>query len=137
MNPFAAVMGVGLLHGANLKVQNSWLDFVLVLPPTPPPLQHSNTPSAFHLAPFVPKNHLFLPPFHHLFPVFCLFFAERTQLTFFLTHSRLNSCAIFSWVRLVETLFYIKPSHWERRDATPQASHQGEPSGRERSRKRH
>jgi hypothetical protein len=28
--------------------------------------------------------------------------------------------------------FIEEPSRWERRDATPQASHQGEPSGRER-----
>ena len=32
---------------------------------------------------------------------------------------------------------YREPSRWERRDATPQAAHQGEPSGRERSRNRH
>jgi len=36
------------------------------------------------LGPFVPKNHLFLPSFHHIIPRFLPFFAKRTQLVFFL-----------------------------------------------------
>ena len=70
--------------------------------------------------------------FGAFFSIFRAFFAKRTQLAFSPTHSFRDTSTFFSWVRLVETLFSIKPSRRERRDATPQASHQGEPSGRER-----
>jgi hypothetical protein len=77
-------------------------------------------------------NHPSGAVFLHIFPVFCLFLQNEPNPHFFLTYSFHNTSTFFSWVRLVKTLFYIKPSRWERRDATPQAPHQGEPSGRER-----
>ena len=79
------------------------------------------------------KNH---PPgavFQHLFPVFCLFFAERTQLVFFSTYSFQSIFAFFSWVRLAETLFYIKPTPTIPRivggDATPKVARRASRAG--------
>jgi len=63
---------------------------------------------------FVPKTTHFGTPFGALFPVFCLFFAKRIQLLFFLTCSSQDTSTLFSWVRLVKTPFFGK-THASRR----------------------
>ncbi len=72
----------------------------------PPPNPFRGCP--FVLVSFLPKNHLFLPSFQHLFPVFCHFLQNEPNSLFHPTYSFLNTSVFFSWVRLVETLFYIR-----------------------------
>jgi hypothetical protein len=86
----------------------------------------------FVLASFDRKTTLPERYFRAFSPVFCAFLQNEPNSVFFITVSCRNTCAFFSWVRLAKTYFYIKPSRWERHDATPQAARQGEPSRRER-----
>ena len=54
----------------------------------------------------MPPNAPLSPHFRRFFPVFGLFFAERTQLIFFSTHSFQNTSGFFRWVRSSKTYFY-------------------------------
>ena len=68
-----------------------------------------------------------------LFPPFFGFFCITNPTLF------LHNCFMSKHMRIFQlgsfgnnTLLYREPSRWEWRDATPQASRQGEPNGRER-----
>ncbi len=66
-----------------------------------------------------PKNHpsrpCFRASFPCFFPVFCLFLQNEPNPFFSITNSCRDSCEFFRWVRLAETLFYIKPFPLDRR----------------------
>ncbi len=66
---------------------------------------------------FTPISGSFLPKIPHsggvfraLHPVFCLFLQNEPNSVFSITHSFHNTSTFFRWVRLAETLFYIKSS---------------------------
>ena len=59
-----------------------------------------------NLAPFIHRTTLLFSLFPSFHPVFCLFFAERTQLVFCSTYSFQGASAFFRWVRSSKKHFY-------------------------------
>ena len=65
----------------------------------PPVSTPSGTVKCRNLASFVHKTTLPVP----YLGSFCAIFVERTQLAFFITHSCLNRCAFFIWLRFAKS----------------------------------